>query len=122
MTPSSSGYDGTTYAKTPTWDGRRVPRWYVEVTSSLGMRTVPWTDQPPILIGGYGRDIFQNASTPGDLPVNGVIENQHELIGLCQKVEDEARSMMWLEERCNAGKLNIPRKYLHRVYGGDKYA
>ena len=39
MSTSSSGSDETTYVKSPTWDIRRVPRWYASMTSSFETRT-----------------------------------------------------------------------------------
>ena len=40
-TPSSSGADGTIDIKPPTYDGRRVPRWYASMMSSLDTCTGP---------------------------------------------------------------------------------
>ena len=43
MMPKSSGANGTTYVKAPSWDNQRVQRWYASITSNFETGTGPST-------------------------------------------------------------------------------
>ena len=65
MTSLSSGAYGITYAKAPTWNSQRVPRWYASETSNFETRAGPSAGYASQIDWRMRGEIAQTVSTLG---------------------------------------------------------
>ena len=81
--------------KDPTWDGLRVPGWYMSVTFSVDMLTGTSTGYSSWISWRiWGETIPKCIDYGGDLPVSGFVDTQRTLIGIFLQVEYDARLLI----------------------------